>query len=256
MFSLKLFGGASIQAPTGPLTGRATQRRRIALLAILAVARSRGVSRDKVIAFLWPEQDADHGRPLLSDSIYRVNQALGGEAIIGTADDLRLSGDVLPSDVAAFEDAIERGEWQRAAEIYAGPFLDGFFLSGAEEFERCRRLIAAIERSADEGRGQVVSEATPFQDTDAIATTKEFAEKNNLKSVADLKGIPPFTLGARPEFKNRFNGLKGMAQVYGVKDNVKFKQLALGLQYPSLDKGDVDTANVFSTDAQLACVSR
>jgi osmoprotectant transport system substrate-binding protein len=103
-----------------------------------------------------------------------------------------------------------------------------------------------------EKRGQAVSDATPFQDTDAIATTKEFAEKNNLKSVADLKGIPPFTLGARPEFKNRFNGLKGMAQVYGVKDNVKFKQLALGLQYPSLDKGDVDTVNVFSTDAQLA----
>jgi osmoprotectant transport system substrate-binding protein len=103
-----------------------------------------------------------------------------------------------------------------------------------------------------EGRGQVVSDATPFQDTDAIATTKEFAEKNNLTSVADLKDIPPFTLGARPEFKSRFNGLKGMAQVYGVKDNVRFKQLALGLQYPSLDKGDVDTVNVFSTDAQLA----
>src|SRR4029453_10122668 len=85
------------------------------------------------------------------------------------------------------------------------------------------------------------------------ATTKEFAEKNNLKSVADLKNVPgTFTLGARPEFKNRFNGLKGMAQVYGGKDNVKFKQLALGLQYPSLDKGDVDTVNVFSTDAQLA----
>src|SRR4051794_26568206 len=101
-------------------------------------------------------------------------------------------------------------------------------------------------------RKEAVSDATPFQDTDAIATTKEFAAKNNLKSVADLKDIPPFTLGARPEFKNRFNGLKGMASVYGVKDNVKFKQLALGLQYPSLDKGDVDTVNVFSTDAQLA----
>jgi len=109
-----------------------------------------------------------------------------------------------------------------------------------------------IVKDEYEKRGQAVSDPTPFQDTDAIATTKEFAEKNNLKSVADLKGIPPFTLGARPEFKNRFNGLKGMAQVYGVKDNVKFKQLALGLQYPSLDKGDVDTANVFSTDAQLA----
>jgi osmoprotectant transport system substrate-binding protein len=104
-----------------------------------------------------------------------------------------------------------------------------------------------------EKRGQAVSDATPFQDTDAIATTKEFAAKHNLESVADLKNIPgTFTLGARPEFKNRFNGLKGMAQVYGVKDNLKFKQLALGLQYPSLDKGDVDTVNVFSTDAQLA----
>ncbi|HEX5618329.1 MAG TPA: glycine betaine ABC transporter substrate-binding protein [Solirubrobacteraceae bacterium] len=102
-----------------------------------------------------------------------------------------------------------------------------------------------------EGRGQVVSDATPFQDTDAIATTKEFAEKNNLTSVADLKNIPSFTIGARPEFKSRFNGLKGMEKVYGIK-NAKFKQLALGLQYPSLDKGDVDTANVFSTDAQLA----
>jgi osmoprotectant transport system substrate-binding protein len=109
-----------------------------------------------------------------------------------------------------------------------------------------------IVKQLYEKRGEAVSDPTPFQDTDAIATTKEFATKNNLNSVADLKGIPPFTLGARPEFKNRFNGLKGMAQVYGVKDNVKFKQLALGLQYPSLDKGDVDAANVFSTDAQLA----
>jgi osmoprotectant transport system substrate-binding protein len=102
-----------------------------------------------------------------------------------------------------------------------------------------------------EGRGQVVSDATPFQDVDAIATTKEFATKNNLTEVADLRKLPSFTIGARPEFKSRFNGLKGMEKVYGIK-NAEFKQLALGLQYPSLDKGDVDSANVFSTDAQLA----
>jgi osmoprotectant transport system substrate-binding protein len=66
-----------------------------------------------------------------------------------------------------------------------------------------------------------------------------------------LKKLSSFTIGARPEFKSRFTGLKGMEQVYGIK-NAKFKQLALGLQYQALDKGDVDTANVFSTDAQLA----
>jgi osmoprotectant transport system substrate-binding protein len=102
-----------------------------------------------------------------------------------------------------------------------------------------------------EGRGQVISEQTPFFDVDAITTTKEFAQKNGLKSLADLKKLDSFTLGARPEFRNRFNGLKGMRSEYGI-DNAQFKQLALGIQYQALDSGDVDSANTFSTDAQLA----
>ena len=102
-----------------------------------------------------------------------------------------------------------------------------------------------------EQRGQVVSNATPFEDVDAVATTKQFAQKNGLTELADLKKLPSFTLGARPEFKSRQVGLKGMQDVYGIK-NAKFRQLALGLQYKALDKGDVDSANIFSTDAQLA----
>jgi osmoprotectant transport system substrate-binding protein len=102
-----------------------------------------------------------------------------------------------------------------------------------------------------EGRGQTISQQTPFFDVDAIATTKEFADKNSLKSVADLKKLDSFTVGARPEFKSRYQGLKGMQKVYGL-NNAQFKQLALGIQYQALDKGDVDSANVFSTDAQLA----
>ena len=100
-------------------------------------------------------------------------------------------------------------------------------------------------------RGQVTSDPTPFQDVDAIATTKAFAQKNNLQTVGDLKKLPSFTIGARPEFKSRFVGLAGMRKLYGI-DNARFRQLALGLQYQALDKGDVNTANVFSTDAQLA----
>ena len=102
-----------------------------------------------------------------------------------------------------------------------------------------------------EGRGQTISQQTPFFDVDAIATTKDFATKNSLKSVADLKKLDSFTVGARPEFKSRYQGLKGMQKVYGLT-NAQFKQLALGIQYQALDKGDVDSANVFSTDAQLA----
>jgi osmoprotectant transport system substrate-binding protein len=102
-----------------------------------------------------------------------------------------------------------------------------------------------------ETRGETVSEPTPFEDVDAIATTKAFAQKNNLASMEDLKKIGSFSLGARPEFKARQQGLAGMKKVYGI-NNAKFRQLALGVQYQALDTGKIDTANVFTTDAQLA----
>src|SRR5919108_4341683 len=81
------------------------------------------------------------------------------------------------------------------------------------------KLYKSAEETANEAkalyeeRGQVVSNPTPFEDVDAIATTKEFAQQNGLSEVADLEKLGSFTLGARPEFKSRFVGLKGMEQV-------------------------------------------
>jgi osmoprotectant transport system substrate-binding protein len=102
-----------------------------------------------------------------------------------------------------------------------------------------------------ESRGQAVSEATPFFDVDAIAVTNETAEANGLTTVADLEKLGSFTVGARPEFKDRYQGFRGMQEVYGLTD-AEFKQLAFGLQYQALDTGDIDAANVFTTDAQLS----
>jgi osmoprotectant transport system substrate-binding protein len=100
-------------------------------------------------------------------------------------------------------------------------------------------------------RGQSMSAMTPFFDTDAIAVTKAYAAKYGLKTTADLKKIPHFTLGARPEFQGREQGAVGIQKDYGVK-NFTFKSLALGLQYQALDTGAVNAADEFTTDPQLA----
>jgi osmoprotectant transport system substrate-binding protein len=100
-------------------------------------------------------------------------------------------------------------------------------------------------------RGQSMSAMTPFFDTDAIAVTKAYAAKYGLKTTADLKKIPHFTLGARPEFQGREQGAVGIQKDYGVK-NFTFKSLALGLQYQALDSGAINAADVFTTDPQLA----
>lgn len=138
MKRLKLLGGALLESGDdagGAITGRAVQRRRIALLALL-VMRQQGVSRDKIIAYLWPDSDSERGRHLLSDSVYRVNQELGANTITAVGDDLRLDCDALSCDVLEFERAVEARDHARAAGVYAGPFLDGFFLSECVELER------------------------------------------------------------------------------------------------------------------------
>jgi osmoprotectant transport system substrate-binding protein len=115
--------------------------------------------------------------------------------------------------------------------------------SPAQEYSLAKQFYAK--------RGQVMSQMTPFFDTDAIAVTKAYAAKYGLKTTADLKKVPHFTLGARPEFLNREEGALGMKKVYGVK-NFSFKSLALGLQYQALDSGAVQAIDVFTTDPQLA----
>jgi TolB-like protein/Tfp pilus assembly protein PilF len=71
--------------------------------------------------------------------------------------ELRLNPSAITSDVGEFECAISSGALERAAALYQGPFLDGFFLRDAADFERwaCgqrRRLhhmhVAALERLA------------------------------------------------------------------------------------------------------------
>jgi osmoprotectant transport system substrate-binding protein len=108
-----------------------------------------------------------------------------------------------------------------------------------------------IARNFYGSRGQTLSGQTRFENVDAIATTLFFAQRRGLQSLADLRKLRHFTLGARPEFEDRVQGLQGMQSTYGLT-NATLRPLAIGTQYKALDRGDIDVANVFSTDGQLA----
>lgn len=135
-FSLKLFGSPSIERDGALLTGRVAQRHRIALLALIAMAPGHRLSRDKLIAYLWPESDQEQGRNLLKVSTYVLRTTLGEGALLSEGDDLRLNADVVGVDAAELDAVLEQGNHERAVALYRGPFLDGFFLSDATEFEQ------------------------------------------------------------------------------------------------------------------------
>jgi osmoprotectant transport system substrate-binding protein len=126
--------------------------------------------------------------------------------------------------------------------IVAGEGEEVSGLDPQETYDRAKEFYA--------GQDMVMSEMTPFQNKDAIATTTAYAEAHSLRTIADLRKVNRFTLGARPEFESLYLGLEGLQQVYGLT-NARFAPVALGAQYAALDNGDADAVDAFTTDPQL-----
>jgi DNA-binding SARP family transcriptional activator/TolB-like protein len=135
MVRLRLLGGATIEGPGGPLTGRIAQRRQMALLAVLAVRGERPTSRDKLLALLWPDQNAERARHNLADAVYLIRKDLGEDSVLSLGDDLLLSPEHLRSDAWEFQRHLAGGDLEGAIALYAGPFLDGFHFPDSGEFE-------------------------------------------------------------------------------------------------------------------------
>lgn len=91
-------------------------------------------------------------------------------------------------------------------------------------------------------------------DSDCFVVTRATARKYGLTTLADLaKQNGKLVIGAAPEVKKRRVGAIGLKDVYGVEFK-EFKSLDSDgpLVKGALKKGDVDVANLFTTDTDIA----
>src|SRR5687768_17278738 len=133
MLRLKTLGGLSVERSPPPPLSTSPRRRLLALLALLAGHDPRGISRDKLLAYLWPESDTSRARSSLKQALSSLRQSLGAPLIDSVGGVLRLNAGLLEVDLWQFEAALGRGDHAAAALAYGGPFLDGFSVSGLEE---------------------------------------------------------------------------------------------------------------------------
>jgi len=87
----------------------------------------------------------------------------------------------------------------------------------------------------------------------ALLVRPETAQAMNLKTLSDLAKVAgKLKLGAGPEFGDRRDGIKGLKEVYGIEFG-EFRQFAaLRLRYEALMQKQIDVANGFATDWQIA----
>jgi DNA-binding SARP family transcriptional activator len=123
-------------------------RKHLALL--LYLARSpRGRSREHLIGLLWADKPQSAASHSLNEAVRVIRRAAGERAVDTTGGRVRLAPEALQLDLDRLESLAAEEDWQAAAELVAGEFLEGFTVPGASDFEEW----LAAERSAWRRRG-------------------------------------------------------------------------------------------------------
>ena len=135
MLRISTFGRLALEDETGPVGGVGSWRPTLAALALLAASGEQGVPRERVLSLLWPESSPERARNSLKQLLSALRRTVPDSTIPGTTL-LRLDRGKVSCDLWDFQSAIARGDLESAVSMCAGPFLDGFSLPGAVEFER------------------------------------------------------------------------------------------------------------------------
>jgi DNA-binding SARP family transcriptional activator len=190
------------------------QPRRLALLAYLAVAAPRGLHRrDAILTLFWPELDQQHARTALRQALRVIRGSLGAVITSRGDDEIGLDFERFQCDADAFDRAIGGGRWDEALELYRGELLEGFFISGAPEFERWLDAERArLRAAAVAGARALVERATAVGDLAAAAQWVERglrlapldeALMQRLISILDRRGDRAGAVQAYEDFARR-----------------------------------------------------
>jgi len=116
-----------------------TRPRKLAVLAWLTLRPEHRATRDRLIGVFWGDRDQDRARNSLSDAISHLRRVLGRDTISTPASEVVVAADApLTIDALELSTAAARGDHGRVVDLYRGPFLDGFYIADAPQFDEWR----------------------------------------------------------------------------------------------------------------------
>ncbi|MDX1660253.1 MAG: BTAD domain-containing putative transcriptional regulator [Gemmatimonadota bacterium] len=158
MFELITLGSVEVREDRGgSVRPVSVPPKPLAVLVYLAVERSS--RRDTLLGVFWPDLSERRARTALRKTLHRIRKALDSDALVTDGETVRVDPGRLGCDAAAFEAAVEEGDHETALALYDGPFLKGFHVSDAVEFEHwADRRRTDLEKRAREAVALLVEE--------------------------------------------------------------------------------------------------
>ncbi len=158
MISCQTLGPVGLSVDGSPAPPELLWRKHLGLLVYLARS-PRGRTREHLIGLLWAEKPEAAARHSLNEAIRVLRRYLGDGNVDTGGGQVRLNPGSVRLDVERLEQFASAGEWEAAARLVAGEFLEGFSIAGASEFEDWLaserssvrlRSIEVLTRYADE----------------------------------------------------------------------------------------------------------
>jgi DNA-binding SARP family transcriptional activator len=128
-------GPVEVTLDGGPAPAELLWRKNLALLIYLARSPRRTRSRDHLVGMLWGDRGETAARHSLSEALRVIRRHAGETSVETTGGQVRLTPGAVEVDVEHLERLAEAEQWEEAAEVIAGEFLEGFSVPGASEFE-------------------------------------------------------------------------------------------------------------------------
>ena len=104
-------------------------------------------------------------------------------------------------------------------------------------------------RAAMAERGFVLLPPLGFDNTYAIAVTREVAATGDLAEISDLRGAGRLRVAFPHEFLNRQDGWPGLSERYAIRQSVS--GIEHSLAYEAMSNGQLDVTAVYSTDGEI-----
>jgi len=122
-----------------------------------------------------------------------------------------------------------------------------------DPIQDAKAIHAAVKQGYEAAYNITWLEPSPFNDTQALAMTREVAEANGIETYSDLaQKAGDLVIGGPAEFLEREDGIKGLQQAYGGFVFKEMKQLGTGsLRYQALLDGQIDVVVAFGTDGAI-----
>lgn len=202
-----------------------------------------------VLGILWPK--ASSGGVLRIGSKNFSEQIILGEMLsqlVEAKSDIHVERKLNLGSVKICHDAMLAGE----LDIYPEYTGTGFrVVLGREEQLSKAEVYKIVKQDYQEKFGMQWLKPFGFDDTYAVIVRQEFAKKNELSEISDLRHVAnSIELGFAQEFRERVDGFSGLVENY----NLSFsdtREMDLGLLYRALADYKIDVIVANSTDGRI-----